>query len=324
MLHALITGVGGFAGSHLADVLLARREAEVWGCVIGGQRPDYLDPRVHLLQADLLDPEAVTALLRRVRPERVYHLAGQAFPQQSWADPWGTFEANVRPQMQLLDAILRLDLRPRVLVVGSNEVYGQAQRDEAPAPETAEFRPRNPYAVSKAAQDLLGLQYYLSHQLHVVRVRPSNHIGPRQNERFVAPAFARQIARIEAGLQPPVMRVGNLSARRDFTDVRDVVRAYQVALEEGDPGEAYNVGTGRATPVQEVLDGLLACTTAEVRVEIDSALLRPSDAMVRCGDPAKLRACTGWTAQIPLEQSLRDLLDYERSRVGEKAQTGSP
>jgi GDP-4-dehydro-6-deoxy-D-mannose reductase len=323
LLRALITGVGGFAGSHLADVLLARREAEIWGCVIDEGRPDYLDPQVQLIQADLRDPQAVMGLLQRVRPDRVYHLAGQSFPQQSWADPWDTFETNLRPQINLFEAMLRLDLRPRVLIVGSSEVYGQMPLDEAPVPETAPLRPRNPYAVSKAAQDLVGLQYFLSHRLPVVRVRPSNHIGPRQNERFVAPAFARQLALIEAGRQPPVLRVGNLSAQRDFTDVRDVARAYWLALEKGEPGEAYNVGTGRVVPVQAILDGLLALTTAQVRVEVDPALLRPADTPIRRGDPAKLRAWTGWQAEIPLEQTFRDLLDYERSRVGERLQTGS-
>ena len=323
MLRALITGVGGFAGSHLADVLLAHPGSEVWGCVIDDGRPDYLDPRVQLIQADLRDPQAASGLLHRVRPDRVYHLAGQSFPQLSWADPWDTFETNLRPQINLFESMLRLELRPRVLVVGSTEAYGQMASDEAPVPETAELRPCNPYAVSKAAQDLIGLQYFLSHDLPVVRVRPSNHIGPRQNERFVAPSFARQIARIEAGRQPPVLRVGNLSARRDFTDVRDVARAYWLALEHGELGEAYNVGAGRAIPVQQILDGLLALTTADVHVEVDPGLLRPTDTPIRSGDPAKLRAHTGWQAEIPLEQTLRDLLDYERSRVGERLPTGS-
>jgi GDP-4-dehydro-6-deoxy-D-mannose reductase len=323
LLRALITGVGGFAGSHLADLLLARPESEVWGCVIDEGRPDYLDPRVQLIRADLRDAHASLGLLQRVQPDQVYHLAGQSFPQLSWANPWDTFETNLRPQVNLFEAMLSLDLRPRVLVVSSNEVYRQVPSDETPVPETAELWPRNPYAVSKAAQDLSGLQYFLSHHLHVVRVRPSNHIGPRQNERFVAPAFARQVARIEAGLQPPVLRVGNLSARRDFTDVRDVARAYWLALEQGEPGEAYNVGSGRAIPVQRILDGLLALTAADVRVEVDPALLRPSDTPIRCADPAKLRARTGWQAEIPLEKTLRDLLDYERSRVGERLQTGS-
>lgn len=322
-MRALITGVGGFAGSHLADALLARPETEVWGCVIGGPRPGYLAEQVRLIQADLRDPAAVTALLDRVQPDRLYHLAGQAFPQLSWADPWDTFETNLRPQINLLEAIRRMRLDPRVLIVGSNEEYGPVPPAELPVRETASLRPHNPYAVSKAAQDLLGLQYHLSHGLHIVRVRPSNHLGPRQDNRFVAPAFAAQIAGIEAGLQPPVLKVGNLSARRDFTDARDIVRAYWLVLEQGQPGEVYNVGSGRALPVQAILDGLLALTTVKIRVEVDPHLLRPSDAPLERCDPAKLRACTGWEPNIPLEQTLRDLLDYERAKVTGEIEPGS-
>jgi GDP-4-dehydro-6-deoxy-D-mannose reductase len=253
----------------------------------------------------------------------LYHLAGQAFPQQSWTDPWDTFETNLRPQLNLFEAARRLGMRPRMLIVGSTEVYGQSQAAEAAAPETAEWQPGNPYAVSKAAQDLLGLQYFLNPGLPVVRVRPSNHIGPRQNGRFVAPAFARQIALIEAGQQPPVVKVGNLSAQRDFTDVRDIVRAYWLALEHGQAGEAYNVGWGRLIPVQALLDGLLALAQVEIRVEVDPARLRPAEILVRCGDPAKLRARTGWAPQIPLEQTLRDLLDYERARLAQAVEANS-
>ncbi|MBI3360342.1 MAG: GDP-mannose 4,6-dehydratase [Chloroflexi bacterium] len=317
-MRALITGVGGFAGSHLADALLARRETEVWGCVIGGGRPEYLSDQVQLIEADLRDPKAVLALLDRVRPDRIYHLAGQSSPQQSWTDPWDTLESNLRPQVYLFEAILRLGLAPRVLVVGSNEEYGRVLPEDLPVRETTSLRPYSPYGVSKVAQDLLALQYFLSRGLHAVRVRPSNHIGPRQNERFVAPAFARQIARIEAGLQPPVMRVGNLSARRDFTDVRDIARAYWLVLERGEPGEVYNVGSGLAVPVQAILDGLLALTTADIRVEVDAALLRPVDLPEQSCDPGKLRARTGWEPQITLEQTLRDLLDYERARLTER------
>jgi GDP-4-dehydro-6-deoxy-D-mannose reductase len=323
LLRALITGVGGFAGSHLADELLSQPATEVWGCALAGPRPAYLAEPVTLAEIDLRDPQAVTALLEQVRPHRLYHLAGQAFPQQSWIDPWETFEGNLRPQINLFEALRQLGLPARVLVVSSNEVYGQGLAGSRLVTEAAELRPRNPYAVSKAAQDLLGLQYYLSHSLHVVRARPSNHIGPRQDARYVAAAFARQIALIEAGQQEPVMRVGDLSAQRDFTDVRDIVWAYRLVLEQGQPGEAYNIGTGRALPVQALLDGLLALTPARIRIEVDPALLRPAEALAQCGDPGKLRAATGWTPQITLAQTLADLLDYERARLAETLQATS-
>ncbi len=322
-MRVLITGVGGFAGSHLADTLLARPEAEVWGCVIGAGRPNYLDQRVRLVQADLRDPQAVADLLHQAQPDQVYHLAGQSFPQQSWADPWDTFESNLRPQLNLFAALHQSQRQPRILIVSSTEVYGPtaSTAEAVSASEAAVLRPRNPYAVSKAAQDLLAQQYALNPGLDIVRARPSNHVGPRQNPRFVAPAFARQIAQIEAGLQPAVMKVGNLSARRDFTDVRDIVNAYVLLLEQGEKGEVYNVGTGHPVPVQALLDGLLAHTAARIRVEVDPALLRPSEMPVRCGDPARLKTRTGWAPRISLEQSLRDLLDYERALVAEMTKT---
>jgi GDP-4-dehydro-6-deoxy-D-mannose reductase len=227
----------------------------------------------------------------------------------------------LRPQLNLFQAVHRSGQRPRILIVSSSEVYGHAPDGARAVPETAALQPRNPYAVSKAAQDLLAAQYALNPGLDVVRARPSNHIGPRQNERFVAPAFARQVARIEAGRQPPVLKVGNLEARRDFTDARDIVRAYVLLLERAAPGEVYNVGTGRTVPVRALLDGLLAQTTARIRVEQDPALLRPAETPVHCGDPARLRECTGWAPEVSLAQTLRDLLDYERARLAEARET---
>jgi GDP-4-dehydro-6-deoxy-D-mannose reductase len=254
----------------------------------------------------------------------VYHLAGQSFPLQSWDDPWDTFEGNVRPQLNLFEAARRSGRQPRLLVASSTEVYGHtAHGAPAAVAETAEMRPRNPYAVSKAAQDLFGLQYAVSPGLDVVRARPANHIGPRQDRRFVAPAFASQIAEIEAGLREPVLKVGDLEARRDFTDVRDIVRAYVLLLEHGERGQAYNVGAGRPIPVRALLDGLLAQTRADIRVEVDPGLLRPAETALCFGDPARLRACTGWAPRIPLDQSLRDLLDYERARLAQPAENRS-
>ncbi|MBM4422806.1 MAG: GDP-mannose 4,6-dehydratase [Chloroflexi bacterium] len=312
-MRILVTGVGGFAGSHLADELLREFECEVWGVLITPERPHYLDPRVQCLTANLCSPAEVDGVIATVRPDRVYHLAGQAFVPASWADPWGTLENNIRAQLNILQSCLRLGFgNTRILAVGSNEEYGRLDDHELPATESSPFRPDSPYGVSKLAQDFLGQSYYLSHGLPVVRVRPFNHIGPRQSHRFVAPDFARQIVAIERGGQPPIIRVGNLHAERDFSDVRDVVRGYIAALEKGQAGDVYNVASGMSRPVRAILDGLLAHSSRAVTVEIDPLRLRPSDTPRQRGDASKLTAVTGWRPTIPFEQALKDLLDYER------------
>ncbi|MBI3241349.1 MAG: GDP-mannose 4,6-dehydratase [Chloroflexi bacterium] len=315
-MRILITGVTGFAGSHLADHLLAQSGVEVWGASNRPDCPPYLDRRVRLTQIDLCNPASVDELLDRLRPDQIYHLAGQAFVPQSWADPWDTMENNIRPQLNLIQSCLRLNLKQaRILSVCSNEEYGRLNLDELPARETTPFRADSPYGVSKIAQDFLAQAYHLSHGLHIIRVRPFNHIGPRQNPRFVAADFASQIAAIERGLQPPVIRVGNLKAERDFTDVRDVVRGYAAVLDQGRPGEVYNIASGRPRPVQAVLDGLLALSTASIAVEVDPAKFRPSDTPRQQGDATKMMAATGWAPAIPFERSLKDLLTYERERL---------
>lgn len=318
-LRALITGINGFAGSHLADFLLTQPNIELFGGVFGDcDNIVHLDGRARFVEGDLTDPSFADALLREVRPDRIYHLAGQAFPPASWQDPWATLEINVRAQVNLLHSAARAESRARVLVIGSLEEYGRIDPGALPVTEQTPFRPDSPYGVSKITQDLLGLQYFLSHSLHVVRVRPSNHIGPRQNDQFVTSNFARQIAEIEAGRHAPVLQVGNLDAKRDFTDVRDMVRAYALALERGAAGQVYNIGRGRAWPIREVLDLLLAQSRAEIRIEQDPARLRPSDTPVLYCDASKFQQATGWEPAIPLEASLRDILDYWRQKVGEQ------
>jgi GDP-4-dehydro-6-deoxy-D-mannose reductase len=321
-LRFLITGVGGFAGSHLADWLLAAPGAEtpeVWGCDLTSERRPFHPPELRLVATDLRDPEAARGLIERVRPDRIFHLAGQAYVGDSWADPWQTLETNLRAQVNLLEAVVASGMRPRVLVVGSADEYGPVTPEQLPLTETHELRPDSPYSVSKVGQDLLGLQYYLSYELPVVRVRPFNHIGPRQNRRFVAASFAAQIAGIEAKHLAPVLRVGNLAARRDFTDVRDVVRAYALVLEQGELGEVYNIGSGRSRSIAEVLQGLLALSTTEITVEHDESRLRVADVPDLVCDAARLKARTGWHPRIAFEQSLADVLNYERSQAAEPA-----
>jgi GDP-4-dehydro-6-deoxy-D-mannose reductase len=204
----------------------------------------------------------------------------------------------------------------RLLVIGSNEEYGAPQPDELPQTEESPLRPHSPYAVSKIAQDFLGFQYHLAYGLPVVRVRPFNHTGPGQSPRFVIPAFASQIARIETGLQEPVVKVGNLEAARDFTDVRDIVRAYHLAVTRGRPGEVYNLASGQPQSVRGLLETLLSYSEVQIRVERDPARYRPVDVPVVCGSADKFHRLTGWKAEIPFEQTLRDVLEYWREQVG--------
>ena len=254
-------------------------------------------------------------MLADVRPDAIYHLAGQAFVPTAWADPWSTLENNIRPQLNILQAMVKQKSKARLLIVASNQVYGPVTADQLPVNEETPLRPDNPYGVSKVAQDILGLQYFLSHGIDVLRVRAFNHIGPRQNPVFVSASFARQIAQIEAGLTEPVIRVGNLEAKRDFTDVIDVMRAYTLLVDYGEPGEAYNVGTGRAYSIRYLLDVLLSYTHQEIKIEQDETRMRPSDISVIYADNSKLRSTTGWEPTITFEDSLKHVLDYWREEV---------
>jgi len=325
-LRALITGAGGFVGGHLCAYLLAHTDWELMGTVY--PRPveaQPLEPRLRLRHADLRDPEGVQALVGEVQPDYIFHLAAQSFVPTSFADPWDTLENNIRAELNLLEAVRRSGREVRVLVIGSNEEYGAPKPEELPQTEESSLRPNNPYAVSKVAQDLLGLQYYLAYGLPVVRVRPFNHTGPGQSPRFVVPAFAGQIARIEAGLQEPIVKVGNLEAARDFTDVRDIVWAYHLAVTQGEPGEVYNLASGRPQSVQSLLEMLLSYSRVGIRVEREPVRYRPVDVPVVYGSAEKFRRRTGWEPQIPLEQTLRDTLDYWRGQMagGRRQEAGS-
>lgn len=314
-MRALITGITGFAGGHLAQILLDRGD-EVFGVARDlGYSLNHLTQKVEPVIKDLQDYSVVENLLSDVRPDAIYHLAGQAFVPTAWANPWDTFENNVRPQLHILQAMIKLNLAARLLVVASNEVYGLVPPDQLPVSEDTPMRPDNPYGVSKVAQDTLALQYHLSHGIDVLRVRAFNHIGPRQSPVFVAASFAKQIAEIEAGLKPPLLSVGNLEAQRDFTDVVDVMRGYALLVEHGLPGQAYNVGTGRAHSIQYLLDVLLSYTTAHIKTVPDPTRMRPSDVPIIYADNRKLKQQTGWQPTYKFEDSLRRVLDYWRSQV---------
>ena len=316
-MRLLVTGAGGFVGGHLVDFLHAEHPGvEVHGVVLPhGSVSWRAAAGVRVLEADLNDPAAAAAVVEEVRPDRVLHLAGQSSVHQSWTDPGGTLRTNVLGIVHLLDAVRRCGLRPAVLVVGSAEEYGAVGPEEMPIREEAPLRPASPYAVSKVAQGALALLYGPAGGMRVVLTRTFHHTGPGRGEAFAESSFARQVAEIEAGLRPPVLKVGNLEAVRDFADVRDVVRAYWLLLEKGEAGAAYNVCSGTGRPVRHLLDVLLAASTARVEVRVDPDRLRPSDVPAQVGDPSRLRAATGWEPRIPLERTLRDLLDDWRART---------
>jgi GDP-4-dehydro-6-deoxy-D-mannose reductase len=317
-LRTLITGAGGFVGGHLCSYLLAHTDWELVGTVYPAPVEDPRPrPRLRQVHADLRDAQEVTDLVASLKPDVVFHLAAQSVPSISFADPWDTLENNIRAQLNVLEAVRRLSQPVRVVVIGSNEEYGPPGPEELPLTEESPLRPSSPYAVSKVAQDFLGLQYYLSYGVEVVRLRPFNHTGPGQSPRFVVPAFASQVARVEGGLQEPVVRVGNLEVSRDFTDVRDIVCAYHLAAVEAVPGEVYNLASGRPQSVRGLLETLLSFSTAEIRVEVDADRYRPTSAPVIYGSAGRFHQQTGWEPRIPFEQTLRDVLEYWRGQVSE-------
>jgi GDP-4-dehydro-6-deoxy-D-mannose reductase len=315
-MRALVTGAAGFVGQHLIAYLLQQTDLEILGSVYYKlPLPPTSSPRVQYQQVDLQDEDAVRELIARWRPDYTFHLAGQSFVPYSWENPWLTFDQNVHIQLNIFRAMIDAEVDGRILVVGSGDAYGAIEPEDLPIDEKTPLRPVSPYAVSKIAQDLLGWQYHHSHGIHAVRVRPFNQIGPGQREMFVASSFAKQIAEIEAGLREPILRHGNLEARRDFTDVRDMVRAYWLLITHGQPGEVYNAGSGRAVSIQHLLDVLLGLSTVSIRTEIDPERMRPSDIPVIVCDPTRLHLTTGWQAEIPLEQTLADILDDWRTKV---------
>lgn len=314
-MRALITGAAGFVGGHLAEAIHAETDWEVWGTILGVEDPRSVPGDVSILQIDLREPDRVRSAIEQARPDTIFHLAGQAYVPQSWTDPWATYQTNVRSQLNLLQAVSAIGLKPKIMVVGSNEEYGWVDERDLPIDEDTPLRPNSPYSVSKIAQDFMGLQYFLDRDLPVVRVRPFNHIGPRQNDRFVAPSFAKQIVEIERGLKPPILKLGNMATRRDFTDVRDMCRAYILTVQKGEAGEVYNIGSGQARSVRELLDTMLAHSSINVTEETDPAKMRPSDVPVSYCDPTKFKRQTGWEPRISFEETLIDILDDWRQKI---------
>ncbi len=317
-MRVLITGINGFAGPYLAEHLLATQpEVEICGLAWGREGRDTLTglgPRLTVVESDLTDPASLTAALDRARPDLLFHLAAASSVASSWSDPALIFQVNVLGQVHLFEALRRLELKPVTVVASSAEIYGSASGPAAALSESSPLAPVSPYGASKAAQDIVAHQYFLAGVLPTVRLRLFNHTGPRRQPAFVASSFARQIARIEKGLQPPVLEVGNLQVYRDFTDVRDVARAYWLAATRGEPGAAYNVCSGSAVSIEEILEHLLALSDLTVHIREDPARLRASDMPIMVGDHSRFTSATGWEPEIPLHRTLADLLDWWRKR----------
>jgi GDP-4-dehydro-6-deoxy-D-mannose reductase len=312
-MRILLTGATGFAGGWLAEGLLASAAHQLFSLCRSGQWPAglrHLDGRITLRKGDLCDAGRVEAVLREVQPERIFHLAGYPHVGRSFQEPDAAWQGNLQATRTLYEAVLRWGGRPRILAVGSGQVYGDPVHPDEVLDENSPLRPGSPYASSKAAADLIGYQFWHSHSLDIVRARPFNHIGPRQSPQFAAANFARQLAEIKKGLRPPLLETGNLSAHRDLTDVRDVVVAYQLLMERGRGGEAYNVGSGISYSMQTVLDRLVQLAGVAVEVRRRPDLLRRADTPKVLVSAAKLRTETGWTPRYTLQQTLEDTLAY--------------
>lgn len=314
-MRILVTGATGFVCGHLTELLLATGGAEVHGVARRAAWPAelaHLSDRVRLHAIDLTDQSRIEPVLHDVRPEQIYHLAGYAHTGQSFREPDAAWAGNVGATRALFDAVAAWGGSPRVVAVTSGMIYGGNERPDAPCDESAPLQPTSPYATSKAAADLLAYQVSRWPGLDVVRVRPFNQIGPRQSPQFAVASFARQLARIERGEQPPRLEVGDLSGARDFTDVRDMADAYRRVMESGVRGEAYNAASGVAVRIGDVLDELRGLCRCKVDVVTATERLRPSDAAVLTGDSEKLRQLTGWRPKYTLQQTLRDTFDYWR------------
>jgi len=315
--RAFITGITGFVGSHLAELLL-REGLEVYGLCRWRSRTENIETikeKINLVEGDLLDLTSLQRAMIDIRPDFVFHLAGQSFVPASWASPAATFEINVVGSCNLFEAIRTAKIDPVIQIACSSEEYGLVKEDEVPIKESNPLRPLSPYGVSKIALDYMGYQYYQSYKMKIIRTRAFNHTGPRRGEVFVCSSFAKQIAEAEAGLRKPILLVGNLEAIRDFTDVRDMVRAYWLAVLKGKPGEVYNIAQGKGVKIREVLDLLLSMSRIKIEVKQDPAKMRPSDVPILIGEAEKFRKRTGWKPEIPFHKTLEDPLNYWRERV---------
>lgn len=312
-MKCLITGINGFAGSYLAEHILKYTD-NICGTVYpknSTQNINHILNKIETAPCDLTIPHQIEHIIEKTRPERIFHLAAQGFVPLSWSDPLGTFQVNVMGTLYLLEAIKKYSPNARILIIGSGDEYDSINSNK-PLTETIPLNPKNPYAVSKSCIDLLSAQLGQFYKLHIVRVRSFPHIGPRQSPNFVVSDFSRQIALIENNKQAPIIKVGNLESKRDFTDVRDIVKAYWLALEKGLPGEVYNISSEKTYSISEILKQLLSLTQTEIKIERDPDKLRIQDTNIKPGNSQKFRIQTGWRPEIPIEDTLKETLNWWR------------
>ena len=320
-MRVLITGITGFAGSHLVDYMLTLKGIEIHGIQRWRSRTENVDhvvDKISMYECDMRDAHSVTNVIKDVRPDRIFHLAAQSLVPASWKTPAETLGTNVLGQVNIFEAVKRVGISPRIQIAGSSEEYGLVHTDELPVKETNALRPLSPYAVSKVAQDMMGYQYFKSFGMDIVRTRAFNHTGPRRPPVFVCSDFAKQLVEAELGLRDPIIKVGNLEAKRDFTDVRDTVVGYWLLLEKGKAGEVYNICSGNCFRMRDILDMLIDITKSKVKIVEDKDRMRPSDVPVLQGDNTKFRSLTGWEPKIPFEKTLSDIVDFWREALSRK------
>ena len=319
MKNILITGISGFAGSFLAEYLVLQNRGKISGTYLEEAslaNIENVKTKVNLLKLNLTEEEKVFNVVEETKPDFIFHLAALTSPKVSFDNPFVTIQNNVKAQLNLLEAVRKLDLlNTRILIVSSAEVYGIVEKKDLPIDEDTKLMPASPYAVSKITQDFLALQYFLSYSSRIIRVRPFNHIGPRQAPYFVVSAIAKKIAEIEKGKTDNIILVGNLDSKRDFTDVRDMVVAYSLAIEKCKLGEVYNIGSGKSYRISEILDKMLSLSKAKIKIRVDKSLLRPSDNPDLLCDRSKFTNLTGWEPKIPIDKTLKDTLDYWRNII---------
>ncbi|NLP26680.1 MAG: NAD-dependent epimerase/dehydratase family protein [Clostridiales bacterium] len=312
-MKALVVGGAGFVGGYLIEHLIRDCGYNVLATKLENEKIENSESEVCNL--DIMDSASINQLLNRYKPDCIFHLAAQSSVALSWRNPQLTVDINIKGTLNLLDGIKDMDSKTRLLLIGSGEEYGLAVKGSAPVGEENSTKPGNIYAVTKATQNMLGGVYSKAFGMDIVMVRAFNHMGPRQSEMFVVSDFCKQVAEIETGKKENILMVGNLSAKRDFTDVRDVVRAYGLLAQGGKTGETYNVGSGQAIAIQKILDMILSMANVDICVETDEKRLRPSEIPTISADILKIKNEVGWVAEIPIERTIEDTLNYWRDRV---------
>ena len=307
MKKGLVIGAAGFVGRYLVKEM-CNNEIETFVTKLPHEK--FTEGFVNVYDLDILDKDAIVNILYEIQPDYIFHLAAQSSVGVAWKNPLLTVDVNIKGSINVMDAVRELFYKPRVLLIGSGEEYGYIKPEETPIPEDNLLRPGNIYAATKACQNMIGSIYAKAYDMDLMMVRAFNHIGPGQAPLFVVSDFCKQVAEIEKGIREPVIMVGNLAAKRDFTDVRDVVKAYVKLIKQGNPGETYNVGSGSAQEIRQILEKVIAMSDVDIKIETDSNKIRPVDVPIIEADITKLNILTGWKPEISVEQTIHETLDY--------------